>query len=379
MMTFTRHGRRRRAALPESSTAYRPSRLGGFLLLGYALLIVTGSLYPFSGWRWPPEPVWSFLSDPWPRYLVAWEIPLNVAGYVPFGALAVMGLRNARSTVSAVSGATFAGALLSLTMELTQVFITGRIASNLDVASNAFGALLGSTMAVVADLAWDLRPKLRRLRRSIFVEGTYSDLATTLLLAWLFAQINPLIGMLGTTSTGEAHDGGLGLITYSAMNFLMMETLLTCMNALYLLVLLRMLTRSTQASLAGLLLLTVASMLLKTAGGALLLRVAVPLVWATPGALLGWILAVVLFIAWSRRSGGNDWRLGLAVFLGIQVVALLMPRNPYLAAMLQPLAGGHLAHVTGATWWTAQVWPWLVLICLSGLAARRRNRIHARR
>lgn len=377
MMTLTRHGRRRRAALPDFTTAYRPSRLSGFLLLGYALLIVTGSLYPFSGWRWPPESVWSFLSAPWPRYLVAWEIPLNVAGYVPFGALAVMGLRNVRSTLSAVWGATLAGALLSLTMELAQVFIAGRIASNLDLACNALGALLGSALAVGADMAWNLRPQLRRLRQSIFVEGTYSDLATTLLLAWLFAQINPLIGMLGSTATGDAMDGGLGLVTYSAANFLILDTLLTCMNALYLLVLLRMLTRSTQASLAGLVLLTVASMLLKTAGGALLLRVAVPLVWATPGALFGWFLAVGLFIAWNRKAGADGWRLGVGIFLGIQLIALLMPRNPYLAATLQPLSAGHLAHLTGATWWTAQVWPWLVLICLSGLAARRRNRIHA--
>lgn len=39
------------------------------LAAAYALLIVYGSLYPFSGWL-PAEDMLAFLTAPWPRYII---------------------------------------------------------------------------------------------------------------------------------------------------------------------------------------------------------------------------------------------------------------------------------------------------------------------
>lgn len=375
MLTFIRSRRRRGAALPASHSYYRQSHLAGLVLLGYGLLIVTGSLYPFAGWRWPAEPVWSFLTGSWPRYLMPWEIPLNIAGYIPFGTLVALRALNGGATGPAsITGAVLGGAALSLLMETMQEFVPGRIASNLDVASNAGGALAGGVLAVVIDRVWDARMRLRRLRSALFVEGYFADLATALLLAWLFAQINPALGLLGTAGYADTAAPGASLFEYSAVRYLVMEGLLTAMNALCLLVLVRLLTRSTQGSLLGLALLTVASMILKSIGGAALLRLAAPWLWASPGAIAGLLLACAVFVGWSRNWAGSLKWLGFLAFAGVQILALLLPVNPYLAMMRQPIGAGHLFHLTGATWWAAQAWPWMVLLCIAGLPSPHAHR-----
>lgn len=375
MLTLLRSGRHSYHALPHFYSADRQSHLLGYLLLGYGLLIVTGSLYPFTGWRWPAQAPWSFLTESWPRYLLSWEIPLNVAGYVPWGMLLAVRLLATASMAAAIAGAALGGLATSLVMETLQVFISSRIASNLDVASNGLGALLGAVLAVSMERAWDLRSRFRRLRRALFVEGHAADLTTALLLAWLFAQINPGLGLLATAGVAQSEPAGAALVTYSAASYFVVETLLTCMNALYLLALLRLLTRSTQASLAGGAALMVASAALKSLGGALLVRLPAPWLWATPGALAGVLLAAVVFILWCRQWPDSLKRLGLLSFAGALVLALLLPANPYLAMSLQPVVSGHLSHLQGATWWAAQSWPWVALLCIASLpTARVRSR-----
>lgn len=374
MLTLLRFGRQSTHALPSPYTD-RQSHLLGYLLLGYGLLIVTGSLYPFTGWRWPSQGPWDFLTAPWPRYLLPWEIPLNVAGYVPWGALLAVRALATGSIAAALGAAALGGVTASLIMETLQGFIAGRIASNLDVASNGLGALLGGVLAVAVERAWELRGRFRRLRRALFVEGSAADLATALLLAWLFAQINPGLGLMATAGFAQSHDGGVSLLAYSASSYILVEALLTCMNGLFLLVLLRLLTRSTQASLAGGALLLLASALLKSLGGALLLRLSAPWLWATPGALAGVLLAAAVFILWSRQWPASLKRLGVLSFAGALAFALMLPANPYRAMTLQPVVSGHLSHLLGATWWAGQGWPWLALLCIASLpAARGRSR-----
>lgn len=366
-------------SMPASHTRHRPSHLVGFLLLGYGLLIVNGSLYPFAGWRWPAEAPWAYLGAPWPRYLLSWEIPLNIAGYIPLGLLLAARILTRASPSTAMVGAGAGGLLLSLLLETLQVFIPGRIASNLDVASNGLGALLGGVIAVAMDGSWDARTRFRQLRSSFFVEGYFADMATTLLLAWIFAQINPGLSLLGTSAFDKSGDAD-PLIDYSASGYFIVEGLLVGMNALFMLVLLRLLTRSTQASLVGLALLALISAVLKTLGGAALLRLPAPWLWLTPGALAGVIVATVVFTAWSRQWQGSLKWLGVAAFAGVQVFSYALPRNPYLDMMLQPISTGHLSNLVGATWWTAQWWPWLALICLIGLpsATYSSRRLYAR-
>ena len=56
------------------------------------LLVAYASLYPFSGWRDVGLSPLAFLNGPWPRYVTAFDITVNVAGYLPFGLLAVLAI-----------------------------------------------------------------------------------------------------------------------------------------------------------------------------------------------------------------------------------------------------------------------------------------------
>ena len=67
--------------------------LAGYVALAYTLVIVYASLQPFTGWRMPPPEVFAFLTAPWPRYITASDIALNVAAYLPLGAMLFYALR----------------------------------------------------------------------------------------------------------------------------------------------------------------------------------------------------------------------------------------------------------------------------------------------
>ena len=58
------------------------------LALVYAALVLYASLYPFSGWRWPPgiTPP-ALLALPWPPWRDPFDVWSNVLGYMPLGAL----------------------------------------------------------------------------------------------------------------------------------------------------------------------------------------------------------------------------------------------------------------------------------------------------
>ena len=82
------------------------SRLAAFVALAYTLVIVYASLQPFDGWRMPPAALFDFLLAPWPRYITAGDIVLNVAAFLPFGAMLVVALRPRRTGASGIEKAT---------------------------------------------------------------------------------------------------------------------------------------------------------------------------------------------------------------------------------------------------------------------------------
>src|SRR6516225_5786572 len=143
---------------------FQPSTLSRQALALYVALIVYGSWYPFSGWRSLGLSPFAYLGDPWPRYWTVFDIVTNVLGYIPFGALIVLAVWPRWRGVIAVLIAALAGTLLSGVMEAVQTWLPTRVASNLDLASNALGALLGALLAAPATGALLERGFLRRLR-----------------------------------------------------------------------------------------------------------------------------------------------------------------------------------------------------------------------
>lgn len=83
--------------------------------------------------------------------LGGWDFPLNLALFVPAGALARLAGRR-------TSACTAAAALLSLLIESAQMWILYRHPSQLDVLANALGALAGA----LAVGAWTGRERPQR-------------------------------------------------------------------------------------------------------------------------------------------------------------------------------------------------------------------------
>lgn len=124
-------------AMPE-----RPERI---LLLLAVTAVLVATLLPLSGYRahahW--ERVgWIPFADDRSR---PWEMAANVLLFLPFGWSAARVLGGGRGGALA---AAVAGALLSSSVELAQVFAHGRIASATDVVVNFAGAALGAALAL---------------------------------------------------------------------------------------------------------------------------------------------------------------------------------------------------------------------------------------
>jgi VanZ family protein len=165
-------------------------------LLGYLVLIVYGSLYPFSDWTSPAVPLFSFLKLERPKYISVTDIAVNVVVYIPLG-LMLTGLMRRFTGMRAAIFVTLAfGAILSLAMETLQMFLPGRVSSVLDLGTNTFGTLLGAL------LAWAIHPRTRAGRRIFswrnewFRAGSLVDASLLILLLFLLAELPPLIPSL---------------------------------------------------------------------------------------------------------------------------------------------------------------------------------------
>ena len=84
---------------------------------------------------WGPDPIgWSDLDD----------IAVNIFGFVPFGFMVYNYRRLAKPGGWNVTWATAAGAIISLAIELTQVWLPNRTSSATDLLCNTLGTMLGA-------------------------------------------------------------------------------------------------------------------------------------------------------------------------------------------------------------------------------------------
>ncbi|MGI4816323.1 MAG: VanZ family protein, partial [Janthinobacterium lividum] len=192
---------------PHKSWQPQPSPLARQVLICYAVLIVYGSLYPLRGWLLLGIGPFDYLFAPLPQYLTTFDVITNVLGYMPLGALFVFSVYPRWRGVAAVCLALLAGGALSACMEAIQTYLPERVASNLDLASNALGTLLGAALA--APLARPLleRGILRRLRNMWFERR--SGFLLEVLLLWPLAQMFPQPFLFG--SGGWPRDAWDGL------------------------------------------------------------------------------------------------------------------------------------------------------------------------
>ncbi|HQQ71117.1 MAG TPA: VanZ family protein [Alicycliphilus sp.] len=177
------------------------------LALIYAALIVFASLFPFEGWREQGVSPWVFLTARLPPHYWTWfDVSLNLAGYAPFGFLLALALLRTGWPRAAVPVAALAGALLSLGMEYLQIFLPRRVPSNMDLALNAAGALLGALAAALLERLGAIS-RWSRLRERWFVPQARG--ALVLLALWPWALLFPAALPFGLGQVWERLESAL--------------------------------------------------------------------------------------------------------------------------------------------------------------------------
>lgn len=177
------------------------------LALIYAALVVFASLFPFDGWRAQGISPWVFLTAPMPPPYWTWfDVNLNLAGYAPLGFLLALALLRTGWPRAAVPAAALAGALLSLSMEYLQIFLPRRVPSNMDLALNAAGALLGALTAALLERLGAIA-HWNRLRERWFVPQARG--ALVLLALWPWALLFPAALPFGLGQVWERLEAAL--------------------------------------------------------------------------------------------------------------------------------------------------------------------------
>jgi VanZ family protein len=348
----------------------RDSALARSLLGAYVLLIVYASLYPWSGWRAHGAPVFAYLAAPWPRWITGFDLTANVLGYLPLGALGVLGGAARLGARRAVGAVVLGGMLLSLVLEAAQGYLPARVASNVDVLCNVAGTLAGALLAIAAGPRLRALHPVRRLREA-FEPGGGTELGLTLLALWLFAQLNPASLLFGagdlrdlfSEPAGPAHDAQL---------FVLVEALTAAANLLAVSLLASVMMRRDAPVRRLLLALLVAALAVKALAFEIVMRAEDAFAWLTPGAWRGLLvgtLAMLAAVALPRLA-----RLALAALLLMAATVLvnLAPPNPYTAATLKLWAQGHFLNFNGLTQFVSAMWPFAALACVIALAARER-------
>ena len=180
------------------------------LVFVFLVLIVYGSLYPFSGWSEPLAPLFSFLFAS-PTRVEKADLVQNVLAYMPFGLFMVAWLmRSTRFGVALVTAAV-AGGVLSLAMESIQQFLPSRDASRIDLVLNIAGSVAGGVLASLLHGRTLAGPRLVAVRSHWLRTGTLPNLGLAALALWALSQTSPLVP---TFDMGQVRHG-LALLYHS--------------------------------------------------------------------------------------------------------------------------------------------------------------------
>jgi VanZ family protein len=148
-------------------------------------VIVYGSLYPFE-FRVPANAV-----GPLSTFLATWnerpgrgDFLANILLYLPLGFFFLLGLGHGSRTARRLALVVLSGAVLSLTMELTQYYDDGRVTSATDFYSNTLGTFLGCLAALAFGGSF---------RVPFIGDVSARPVPAMLVLAWLSYRLYPYV------------------------------------------------------------------------------------------------------------------------------------------------------------------------------------------
>ena len=343
-------------------------------LVVYAMLVVYASCFPFSGWHGNGLLPWSYLVEPMPHYWTGFDLAVNVIGYVPLGALAVLAMYPRLRGTQAVATASVAGIALAMLLEAVQSYLPSRVPSNLDLMTNGSGMLIGALVGEAIRSPVLEQSRLRELRRAWFSEQ--ASLGLIVVSLWPLAQIFPqpyLFGhgqVLGAVSRWMSDwlEAPIDLSQWlwtelgsGVEHYFPAEVIVTaCGMTGAVLALLCQTRRHAPKTLLTIMLL-IAALGIKTLAHALLFDPDDALGWLTPSATSGLLIGVMMLTGLSfapplaqRRAAIFTLALGLAVMN-------IMPANPYFMSTLQEWVQGRFLNFNGAAHFLSLTWPLLAL------------------
>ncbi len=350
---------------------HRSATLVRFALAAYLLLVAYGSLYPFAGWHRPGVAPFAYLAAPFPRYFTVFDVGANLAAYLPLGALAVLALPSL-ARFPAVLAALALGAATSLLLEAAQSYLPARIPSNLDLAANVAGTLVGALVGVGLARALGAGGALDGLRTRTFRPGAAVDLGLVLAALWVFTQLNPETLLFGNGNLRVLADAIPGEL-HPAATFARIEAAIAGANLIAAALFAALLVAEDGPRRVVAALLVLAALAARTIAFAVLFAPDAAFAWFTPGAAAGLAIggAAALLLV------GLPQALALAAcgfaLLAATVIVNLAPENPYLAHSLAVWRQGHFLNFNGLTRTVSMLWPYAALAYLLALAAQRRT------
>lgn len=333
------------------------------------LLIAYASLYPFAPLRLPnPELLAAFL--PKPRHVIAFDVAINIAAYLPLGLLATLHLAGDGPRSRAIPRAIAFAAAFSLAMETFQLFLPNRVASFHDVLANTAGAAAGAFAFADPVYSMVTRP-LGRWREEALIPGAWGDAGLVLLVLWLIAQLNPALPFFGAGNIAPADD--------AAASFSVLESSGVALGVCGFGLFVSAILRGEQGSLRVTLVLLSIALWLKFLGASFLLQPHLTEDWVTSGRFVA-LAAGLAALAPLRRipRAGRTYVAILAILAGdllSKIFGAYSPLEELLRLFRWPY--GQLANFTTLTRFVHELWPFAALTFLVALFLRDRHAARA--
>ena len=355
---------------PDQRATGRASASTRIALVFYLVLVAYASCYPFSGWRDNGLLPWSYLSETMPHYWTAFDLTVNVIGYVPLGALAVLAMYPRLHGAKAVLIASGSGALLAALLECVQNYLPTRVPSTLDLITNASGVLLGALLGALLAKPVLERSWLRSLRTHWFSDQASRGLIVIAL--WPLAQLYPQPYLFGhgqwLPTLSEWLSGWLdepidiGNLLWSDIGididqFLLAELVITAlgMSGAVLTLLCQTRRHAPRAALAIALL--AAAIGAKALAHAVLFTPAYAFSWLTPTAGSGLLIGAVMLVGLSFAPPVAQRRAAIAALAVCLLLLNVLPSNPYFLATLREWVQGKFLNFNGAAQFLSLSWP----------------------
>jgi VanZ family protein len=350
--------------------AREQSTLARYLFVAYVLLVVYASLHPFYGWRDRGLPAFAFLTASFNRPVPAFDVVVNVLGYMPLGFLVVLASYPRLRGAAGFAFAFACSVLLSFVLESLQLYLPTRTSSNLDLLANAAGGALGAAAAFAATRPLMDAGELQRLRNELFLPGRRIDLGLVLLGLWLFSQLSPETLLFGTGDLRDLFKSPSGKL-YPAEVFLRVEAGVACANGLAAGLLAACLVERNQPTRGVVMLLIALALAVHSLAFGVFIGPQDFASWVTPGALYGVAGAIALLMIAVALPRAAQLPLVGFTLLAATAIVNLAPANPYNTAAFSLWKQGQYLNFNGLTRLVSIVWPFAAMLYLVLLASDR--------